>query len=284
MSSPETPLTRAAFTEPGQLSAVIFDLDDTLAPSKSTMDPAMSAALARLLELTEVCIISGGRFEQFEAQALDGFAASADALNRLHLMPTCGTRYYRFADGQWQLQYAEDLSDDEKARIIEVLQAGAKELGLWHPGAWGDIIEDRGSQVTFSALGQQAPVAEKMAWDADGAKKRALGAYASERLPDLEVRSGGSTSIDVTRKGIDKAYGVQRLLERLGIDIGQVLFIGDRLDEGGNDYPVYAMGVACIPVHGWHDTLRVVTALNGWLSTGDGPFPLEVMVSAGQRE
>jgi phosphomannomutase len=277
-SSPNGPvLSAASFTDRAQLSTVIFDLDDTLAPSKSTMDPTMSAALAQLLEFTRVCIISGGRFEQFEAQALNGFTASTEALTRLHLMPTCGTRYYRWVSDQWQLQYAEDLSDDEKTRTIAVLETGAKELGLWHPGAWGDIIEDRGSQITFSALGQQAPVEAKLAWDPDGAKKRILGDYAAARLPDLEVRGGGSTSIDVTRKGIDKAYGVNRLIEQLGVGVDSLLFIGDRLDEHGNDYPVYQLGVASIPVHGWHDTLAVVTALNAWLGSTGGPFPLQIM-------
>lgn len=262
------------FSTPGALRAVVFDLDDTLAASKSAMDPAMSAALARLLERVPVCIISGGRFEQFEAQALSGFTASHDALAQLHLMPTCGTRYYLWGDGAWQQQYAEDLSDDEKQRTIAVLEQGARELGLWHPGAWGDIIEDRGSQITFSALGQRAPVEQKSAWDPDGAKKSALREYAASRLPDLEVRSGGSTSIDVTRKGIDKAYGMQRLLERLSATTDDVLFIGDRLDEGGNDYPVYAMGVPSVAIHGWPQTLEVVTAICDWLDAGAGSFPV----------
>jgi len=266
-----------SFSNPAALKAVIFDLDDTLAPSKSSMDPAMSAALARLLERVPVCIISGGRFEQFEAQALDGFNAPDDALANLHLMPTCGTRYYLWQNSSWVLQYAEDLTDDEKQRTIAVLEEGARELGLWHPQPWGEIIEDRGSQITFSALGQQAPVAEKTAWDPDGAKKRVLAAYVSERLPDLEVRGGGSTSIDVTRKGIDKAYGVSRFLERLGVTVTDVLFIGDRLDDGGNDYPVYALGVPSIAIHGWQQTLEVVTALNAWFASGDGRFPLQVM-------
>jgi len=266
-----------SFSNPAALKAVIFDLDDTLAPSKSTMDPAMSAALARLLELTAVCIISGGRFEQFEAQALDGFTAPDDALANLHLMPTCGTRYYLWQNSSWVLQYAEDLTDDEKQRTIAVLEQGARELGLGHPQPWGDIIEDRGSQITFSALGQQAPVAEKMAWDPGGAKKRALRDYAVSRLPDLEVRGGGSTSIDVTRKGIDKAYGVSRFLERLGITLTDVLFIGDRLDEGGNDYPVFALGVPSIAIHGWQQTLEVVTALCDWVDSGTGAFPIETL-------
>ena len=268
-----------SFSNPAALKAIIFDLDDTLAASKSTINPAMSTALELLLKRVPVCIISGGRFEQFESQALDGFHAPADALANLHLMPTCGTRYYLWQASSWVLQYAEDLSDDEKRRTIVVLEQGARELGLWHPEPWGDIIEDRGSQITFSALGQQAPVVEKMGWDADGAKKRALRDYAVSRLPDLEVRGGGSTSIDVTRKGIDKAYGVSRFLERLGLTVTDVLFIGDRLDEGGNDYPVYAMGVASVPVHDWHGTLAAVTALNGWLASGERPFPLKIKVS-----
>ena len=259
------------------IRAVIFDLDDTLAPSKSTMDPAMSAALAKLLDRVPVCIISGGRFEQFESQALNGFRASNGALERLHLMPTCGTRYYLWQQDSWVLQYAEDLSDDEKSRAASALEDGARELGLWHPGAWGDLIEDRGSQITFSALGQQAPVAEKHAWDPDGAKKRALWGYVSPRLPDLEVRGGGSTSIDITRKGIDKAYGVGKLVEKLGLDLDQLLFIGDRLDPTGNDYPVYAMGVTSVAIHDWHGTLAAVEALNRWFDAPDATFPLSTM-------
>lgn len=265
-----------SFREPSELTAVVFDLDDTLAPSKSTMDPLMSVALARLLARTQVCIISGGRFEQFASQALDGFTAPTESLERLHLMPTCGTRYYLWGGESWEQQYSEDLTDDEKARTIAVLEEGAKSLELWHPEPWGDIIEDRGSQITFSALGQEAPVDYKMAWDPDGAKKRALGAYASERLPDLEVRGGGSTSIDVTRKGIDKAYGIAKLIEKLDCGVDGLLFIGDRLDEHGNDRPVYDMGVASVQVDGWHDTLEVVTALCQWLDDG-GTFPIKTM-------
>ncbi|MBN9240093.1 MAG: HAD family hydrolase [Micrococcales bacterium 70-64] len=261
-----------------ELKAVVFDLDDTLAPSKSTMDPSMSDALARLLDRIDVCIISGGRFEQFEKQALDGFRAGDAAMARLHLMPTCGTRYYLWRDGAWQLQYAEDLTDDEKSRTIAALEAGARELGMWHPGAWGDIIEDRGSQITFSALGQQAPIAEKLAWDPDGAKKRALGAWVQERLPDLEVRGGGSTSLDITRKGIDKAYGIDKLVAQLGVELEELLFLGDRLDEAGNDYPVYRHGVLCVPVHGWEQTRDYVDALLPWLDSADLQFPLPAMV------
>jgi hypothetical protein len=169
-------------------------------------------------------------------------------------MPTCGTRYYTWHDADWHLNYAEDLLEDEKTRVIATLTDVAKKLGFWESETWGDIIEDRGSQITYSALGQAAPVAAKYAWDPDGTKKRKLRDYAAEILPDLEVRVGGSTSVDVTRKGIDKAYGIGKLLDRLDIAAEQVLFIGDRLQEGGNDYPVIAVGVRWVEVTSWQDT------------------------------
>ncbi len=248
--------------EQRNVKAIVFDLDDTLAASKSEMDPAMTSALVTLLGHVEVCIISGGRFEQFESQALKHLTAPSAVLEHLHLMPTCGTRSYDWRTDHWQLLYAEDLSDDQKTRAMTVLEQGAKQLGLWRTDTWGEILEDRGSQITFSALGQAAPVAEKMGWDPDGSKKRALQEYAAPRLPDLEVRSGGSTSIDITRQGIDKAYGIRKLLTELKLEKSDLLFIGDRLDESGNDYPVLAMGVTCLPVKDWHETLALVTGLN----------------------
>ena len=72
------------------------------------------------------------------------------------------------------------------------------------------------------------------------------------------MRSGGSTSVDITRKGIDKAYGMNRLAELTGIPLADMLFVGDRLDEGGNDYPVKALGVPTRAVEGWQDTATFV--------------------------
>lgn len=235
----------------------VFDLDDTLAPSKSPLPRVMGERLRDLLGVCDVAIISGGRFEQFSAQVLDHLPPGA-RLERLHLLPTCGTRYLRYRGGAWREVYVENLSERERARSIRALRAGAEGLGLWEARTWGQVIEDRGTQVTFSALGQRAPLAEKRAWDPTGAKKRALREAVARELPDLEVRSGGTTSVDVTRRGIDKAYGMRRLAERTGIPREQMLFVGDRLDPAGNDYPVRAAGWPCREVDGWEQTARVI--------------------------
>jgi hypothetical protein len=235
-----------------------FDLDDTLAPSKSSLDPRMAGLIGDLLAVVPVAVISGGQFGQFESQLIAGLPAdAAPLLGRLHLLPTCGTQYYRF-DGTWTRQYAENLTDEQKRRTLSVLESTAEGLGLWEANTWGPILEDRGSQITFSALGQDAPVEAKRAWDPSGEKKESLRASAAGQLPELEVRSGGSTSIDVTRRGIDKAYGMRKLADLSGVPLDRMLFVGDRLDEGGNDYPVKAMGVRTHAVNGWQDTADFV--------------------------
>lgn len=241
---------------------VAFDLDDTLAPSKSPVEPSMLDVFSRLLEATTVAVISGGNFEQFEAQLVSRLEGVNEAsLERLHLLPTCGTRYERREAGAWRTMYQEHLSPAERDAALTALREEAEQLGLWEADTWGEILEDRGSQITFSALGQQAPVVAKQAWDPTGEKKNSLRAAVAARLPELEVRSGGSTSVDITRRGIDKAYGMRKLADLTGIALDDMLFVGDRLDPDGNDYPVKAIGVRCHAVTGWEDTVEFLEGL-----------------------
>ena len=247
---------------------VAFDLDDTLAPSKSAIDARIGDLLVALAERVEVAIISGGQLAQFTAQVVDRLPASAGSiLPHVHLLPTCGTQYYRLGADGVETVYARTLSDDQKQRALTAVEEEARRLGLWEAQTWGDILEDRGSQITFSALGQTAPLDAKSAWDPTGAKKAALRDAVAARVPDLEVRSGGSTSVDITERGIDKAYGMRELSAHTGIALDDMLFVGDRLDEHGNDYPVLAMGVACQAVEGWQDTAAFLERLLPTLPT-----------------
>ncbi len=243
------------------IELVAFDLDDTLAPSKSPLPPEVAGALADLLKRVPVCVISGGNLLQFERQLLAGLNVPAELLGSLHLMPTCGTQYLLRGDTGWDIQYRETLSEAQKERTIAVLEEQARELGLWEEETWGPIIEDRDTQITFSALGQNAPLEAKQNWDKDGSKKAALAQGVAPLLPDLEVRGGGSTSVDITAKGVDKAYGMRKLVQETGIPKQNMLFIGDRLDEDGNDYPVKAAGWRTLEVSGWQDTVRVIREL-----------------------
>jgi HAD superfamily hydrolase (TIGR01484 family) len=241
---------------------VAFDLDDTLAPSKAAIDTRMGELLVALAERVDVAIISGGQLQQFRTQVVDRLPdAAASTLARIHLLPTCGTQYYRIGADGIETIYAHALTDDEKTAALTAVEEEAQRLGLWESETWGPILEDRGSQITFSALGQRAPIDAKSAWDPTGAKKNALRAAVASRLPELEVRSGGSTSVDITHRGIDKAYGMQQLAAATGIGLEEMLFVGDRLDPDGNDYPVLALGVPCQAVEGWEDTVVFLEGL-----------------------
>lgn len=241
---------------------VAFDLDDTLAPSKAPIAERIGELLIALADRVEVAIISGGQWQQFRTQVIGRLPAPSTAiLARMHMMPTCGTQYYRHDGSDFTAVYVEDLTDDQKVRAIAAIEAEARRLALWTEHPAGPAIEDRGSQITFSALGQQAALDDKRAWDPTGERKAMLRDAVAALIPDLEVRSGGSTSIDITRAGIDKAYGMRRLSEATGIDFADMLFYGDRLDEGGNDYPVLTVGVTGVAVEGWEDTAAHLEAL-----------------------
>jgi hypothetical protein len=249
---------------------IAFDLDGTLAPSKSPGPDRMMALLAQLLDKFQVCIISGGKFEQFEKQVLGNLEASPTQLQNLHIMPTCGTRYFKYdiADKKWHKVYSEDFTEDEKKKIIEALNKGFDDLKMRAEKTYGETVEDRGSQVTFSVLGQDIVdelgmegVRQKEEWDPDNSKKNKVRDYIAPLIPEFEVRVGGVTSIDVTKKGIDKAYGMRKLMEMLDIAKDEILFIGDRLQEGGNDYPVKAFGIDSIEISNWEQTAVAVEAI-----------------------
>lgn len=247
---------------------VAFDLDDTLAPSKSALPETVATQLRRLLDRVPVCVISGGNLTQFEKQLLATLNATAHQLAQLHLMPTCGTQYLTITEGKLETIYAHTLSADQRDRAITALEKESRRLGFWVEDSWGPIIEDRGSQITYSALGQEAPLAAKKEWDPHGQKKELLRAAVANLLPDLDVHSGGSTSVDVTMRGVDKAYGMQCLVEATGIPSHQMLFIGDRLDEGGNDRPVLEAGFPCTAVTGPEQTAQVISQLCEQMDAG----------------
>ena len=241
---------------------LMFDLDGTLTISKSAIDSEMADLISMLLAVKKVAIISGGGFPQFETQVINKLPVSVENLSNLFLLPTSGTRLYVWK-GSWVERYAENLSILEKHKVMAALKAGLSTGGYSEPDVtYGDIIEDRGSQITFSALGQKAPAELKYSWDPTRKEREAIAEAIRAKLPDFDVRIGGSTSIDITKRGVNKAYGIRKLEHHLGISPDEIVFVGDTLFYGGNDYPAKATGVDCVPVANHEDTKKLI---KGWL-------------------
>jgi len=229
------------------LKLIIFDLDGTLAESKQPLTAEMAELLAKLLAETRVAVISGGALSQFLKQVVATLPVEAN-LAHLYLLPTSGAALYEFQDDDWKKIYEERLSEKEKDTIEEAMRASAAETGLidFSKPVYGERIEYRGGQVSLSALGQEAPIKEKKTWDPDKKKRYVLQADIAARLPKFSVGIGGATTIDVTKRGIDKAYGLRQLCERLGVSESDALYVGDELEKGGNDEAVYKTEV---PTH-----------------------------------
>lgn len=251
-------------TDIKKVKLVIFDLDGTLTESKTQMDSKMASLLGRLLSKRLVAVISGGGFDRFKEQFLRQVNYSPEQFSRLLLFPTSATRFYRYDDG-WKEVYADILTLAERQKIKTAFNHAFKDIGYRHPSKlYGEVVEDRGTQITFSALGQKAPLALKKQWRAAQDRRREIVETLKKYLPEFQIQIPGFTSIDVTKKGINKAYGVHQMEKLLGITVADMIFVGDALDEGGNDYPVKETGVDSIAVSGPEETKRIIES---WLKT-----------------
>ena len=236
---------------------IAFDLDGTLAESKQPIDDEMAGLLKDLLDVAKVAVISGGDWPRFDKQVVSRLPKGS-RWRRLFIMPTTGSKLYRYEKGRWRKIYADDFTDAQRDQILQSLHQAVKQCGFDKEKTAGPQIEDRGSQITFSALGQKAALDAKKAWDPDLAKRKALQAILEKELPDLSVKIGGSTSIDITQKGVDKAYAIDRLCKHARVDRDAILFLGDAIYPGGNDDPVRAAGIESVAVRDVHETGNVI--------------------------
>ena len=249
---------------PKDKQLIIFDLDGTLTESKAEISRETAMLLSSLLKEKKVGIIGGGALERFKAQVLSDLIGDAK-LENLFLFPLNGSSFYRYQNGEWQKIYSHELSDEEKINIREVFGQVFKEVGYVVPNKiYGEQIEDRGSQITFSMLGQNAPLDEKTRWLKEHeADRLRMVLKLKEYLPDMEVKTAGLTSIDVTRKGIDKKFAIEKLMEHLNVSVPETLFVGDAFGPEGNDSPALESGVLCFKVESPQDTENVIKHILG---------------------
>ncbi len=239
---------------------IIFDLDGTLTKSKSNLDKEMAALISELLRQRYVAVTSGCSFQQLETQFLSKLPKNTD-LRNLFLFPTCSASayYYDTRRSGFFRAYSNLLPKHAIKRIVQSFEFVFKEIGYVHPKkTYGQVFENRGSQLTFSALGQKAPLHLKQKWDPEQKKRLKIRRLLKTYLPDFEIAIGGTTSIDVTKKNVNKTLCVKKLKERLCVDRKNMLYVGDALFRGGNDYIMRSTGIRCISVSGPEETKTLI--------------------------
>ncbi|MDO8495862.1 MAG: HAD-IIB family hydrolase [bacterium] len=248
---------------PKNKKLIIFDLDGTLAESKSDMDGEMALLMQKLLEKKLVAVIGGGKYELFQRQLISHLHVSSELLKNLYLFPTTGTSYYQYVNNDWVQIYKQEFTKEEKDKILSAFDKVFAELNYKHPDKiYGQLIEDRGGEITFSVFGQEAPIEIKEKWNKENPDVRSkMESILQNNLPDMEVKVAGLTSIDVTRRGIDKGYGVKQIREYLDIPFEDMLFVGDAFFYEGNDEAVLGTGILCLEVKTIEDTKKLIRHL-----------------------
>lgn len=239
----------------------IFDLDNTLAESFSPPRPEMIAHLERLLDLIPLSIMSAASLERMQRDIVSHLSPAADK-GRLHLFTANAAQYYAWREESWREEYGFKFTDAERREIVEALKESVAETGI---GAdmlpMGDQLVDYQGYIAFTPPGRAVSREAKAAWDPDASKRNTLRASLSKRLPQFNVYIGGQTTIDITKKEINKAYGVRQLSERLKIPVSDMLYVGDALYEGGNDAVVIETGIPTRSVGGPSETLTALDDL-----------------------
>ena len=245
---------------PKDKKLIVFDLDGTLTESKSDMDMEMAELMASLLEKKKVAVIGGANYETLQSQFLFKLQVQPESLKNLFLFPTTATIFYRFNGNEWEEVYRDELTEEEKKEVLSGFENTFRELGYRHPEKiYGDIIEDRGTQITFSALGNKAPLEAKEKWNKENQDIRSkIEKVLQKNLPDMEAKVAGLTSIDVTRKGVDKGYGIKQINKHLDVPLQDMLFVGDAFSHESNDEAALKTGVLCFEVKGTGDTKELI--------------------------
>ena len=241
-----------------------FDIDGTLTASKTSITENMANLIKKLIKEKKVIAIAGGSFKQMQTQFLPPFLRDKSILPFIHnftLLPTSGSQRYEYSESEkkWVLTDKEPLRDDVKARIIKLLQEVIDNpIYEIPPNPIGNIIEDRDTQITFTPNGQQAPLEMKLRFDPDRKKREKIKIMLELKLPEVSIFINGTSSIDILPKGFNKAVGLIRFLNKAGFQKSDVIFIGDAIFPGGNDYSVYEAGFETIAVKRPEETAEII--------------------------
>jgi hypothetical protein len=229
------------------MRALIADIDDTICPSTKPVRPEMAREIDRIIAAGRVfAFISGSTLDQLTEQLAPYLTQP------FHILAASGTHYATVTYPQGkplrEEKYKHGFAAAERAEILAAFEELLAATGVKSLTTKEDQLQDRGSQITLSAIGRNAPEQAKRSFDPDGSLRREWVARLRARLGDrFSMRIGGTSSIDITPLGVDKAWGIRRFLQLQGIQPSEALFFGDKLDPHGNDYPALQV-VDCMAV------------------------------------
>ena len=228
------------------MKLIAFDLDGTLTQHKSPLSPDIRETLDALRAHGYALLMVG----------------AGDCLRIFRQMG----RYPIDILGNYGLQYAEyDAASKDLRFVFDKRLPCDRESVLRRANAFrakhgftefaGDSVEFHDSGVvTFALLGTKAVLADKLAFDPDRSRRRAVYDEVKALFPDYKVFVGGSSSFDMAPAPYDKAYALSALCAERGLAHDEVLYVGDDYGPGGNDESVFQSDFPFLPIDNYRDT------------------------------
>lgn len=238
----------------------IFDIDGTLTPARQAMTDEMIEVFRKFCQTERVVLATGSDMEKVKEQVPE------DILALVENIFTCSGNVLYTGGEEWgELVYKRDF--EPAPDLLEFLGRCIEFSSC--PVKTGRHLEHRPGMLNFSTIGRnctQAQREEYYHWDSETGERKAIQEKLGHMYPALDCAIGGQISVDIYPRGMDKSQAYNYLKSREPKT--PIVFLGDRLRPGGNDYPFFrAMSKShsscrpldiCVPVHDWLDTKRFI--------------------------
>ena len=235
----------------------IFDIDGTLTPSRLRMTEKFAKFFDKWSNKNKYYLVTGSDLDKTKEQLPIVYIDRAEAI-----FTCCGNQMWR----------DDELIYDNKFKVTKKLNKllGTILSNSVYPHRYGNHIEDRGSMVNFSIVGRDCTQEQRehfFKWDNEKSERKIIANAIKEKFPDLDAVLGGQISIDIYPKGKDKSQILDIIEQERLVKPDEYIFIGDRTEKGGNDYPLALLmdntdNCDFYQTDGWEHTQKILEKLS----------------------
>ena len=199
----------------------VFDIDGTLTPSRLPIEKEFETFFLKWMIGKNVYLVTGSDKDKTIEQVGKEIWSSVKRVYQ-----SCGNQV--FENGRL-IKHIDFYLDNN----MELLLNDFLKSSRWTE-KFGNHFEQRVGLVNFSIIGRnctQEKREEYYNWDQVNQERSQICNQLMHDFPHIEASVGGEISIDIHEKGKNKA----QILDEIE---GEIYFFGDKMDEGGNDYPI----------------------------------------------
>ena len=242
----------------------IFDVDGTLTPSRLPMTKKFQKFFKEWIKKNKFYLVTGSDLPKLQEQ-MCFYDIEAEGI-----FTCCGNQFWK--PDPSIVNTSAELIYDNKFEMTNKLKSSLEVMLMssQYPHRYGNHIEDRGSMVNFSVVGRnctQEQREEYYEWDKEKGERRKMSIFLKNKFKDLDAVIGGQISIDIYPKGNDKSQVLNVIEQERLVPPNEYIFIGDGIENGGNDYPLAELmdnTPICDWYHtkGWEHTKEILESLN----------------------